>query len=86
MSKLIKVAVREYTETVRTKAFLIGILIAPIFMFGGILGMTLLKDHVDVTDKKIAIIDHSGIVAPALAKAAEKRNELEVKDPKTGEK
>ncbi len=46
----------------------------------------LLKDKVDINDKKIAIIDHSGIMADTLVKTAEYRNTHEIYDPETGEK
>ena len=51
MQKTFKIALREYNESVRSKAFFIGIIIAPFFMFGSLLAFTLFKDHVDVTDK-----------------------------------
>ncbi|MCP5106945.1 MAG: ABC transporter permease, partial [bacterium] len=66
MRKTLYVAAREYMETVRTKAFIIGILIAPLLMGGSILAMVLLKGHVDTSDKRVAVVDHSGVVAPAL--------------------
>ncbi len=46
----------------------------------------LLKDKVDINDKKIAIIDHSGIMADTLVKTAEYRNKQEIYDPETGDK
>ena len=86
MRKTLFVAAREYNETVRTKAFLIGILIAPVLMCGSILAMLLLEDHVDTTDKTVAVVDHSGVVAPALVKAAKTRNKEDIYDKDTGKK
>jgi ABC-2 type transport system permease protein len=86
MSKVLKVAKREYQASVRTKGFLIGLLLAPILMSGGIIAMVLFEDHVDTTDQRIAVIDRSGVVAEGLARAAEERNQAVVYDPETGEK
>ena len=86
MRKTLYVAAREYNETVRTKAFIIGILIAPVLMCGSILAMLLLEDHVDTTDKTVAVVDHSGVVAPALVEAAKTRNKTEIYDKETGNK
>ena len=86
MPKFLRIAIRDYSESVRTKAFLISIVLAPIFMSGGLIGMVLLEDQVDTADKHIALIDHTGQIAPAVIEAAEKRNAEEVHDPETGKK
>jgi ABC-2 type transport system permease protein len=86
MRKALKLARREYKAAVHTKGFLIGLLIAPIFMGGSFLAMVLLKDRVDTTDRTVAIVDRSGIVAEALAEAAEKRNAGDIYDEDTGKK
>lgn len=86
MGKLLTIALREYVAAVRTKGFIIGLILAPLLMGGGFIGMALLKDHVDTTDKTVAILDHSGLIAPAIAKAAAARNASEVHHPTTGKK
>lgn len=86
MRKTLYIAAREYNETVRTKAFIIGILLAPVLMGGSILAMVLLKGHVDTTDKKVAVVDRSGVVAPALVKAATEHNKTQIFEEKTGKK
>jgi ABC-2 type transport system permease protein len=75
-----RIARREYKATVRTKGFIIGLVLAPVLMSGSLIALALLKDRVDTTDKKIAILDRSGVVAQALIEAAERRNEAEVYD------
>jgi ABC-2 type transport system permease protein len=47
--KTLVVAAREYLAAVRTKTFLIGLLIMPIMVGGSILVQILLKDVVDTT-------------------------------------
>lgn len=80
MRKTFHVAVREYNETVRTKAFIIGILIAPVLMCGSILAMLLLEGHVDTRDKTVAVVDHSGVVAHELIKKTKEYNEKGIYD------
>jgi ABC-2 type transport system permease protein len=86
MRKVFIIARREYLAAVRTKGFIIGLVLAPILMSGGFVGMALFKDQVDTTDQRVAILDHSGLIAPALLEAAKVRNAREVTNPKTGKK
>ncbi len=86
MRKIFILTLREYRTSVRTKSFIIGLLLAPVLMGGSMIVFMLLKDKVDINDKRIAIIDHSGIMADTLVKTAEYRNANELTDPETGEK
>lgn len=86
MRKVLLVALRDYSATVRTKGFIVGLLLAPVLLGGGILAVRLLEDHVDTTDRRIAVVDHSGVVAPALLEAAKRRNESEIYEPETQKK
>jgi len=86
MRKALLVALRDYNAAVRTKGFLIGLLFVPI-MFGGVfIVIKLTEGRVDTTDRRIAVVDHTGVVAPALVEAAERRNESELYDQETGKK
>jgi len=85
MRKALRLALREYRAAVRTKGFIIGLLVMPVLMGGSGLAMMLLKDQVDTADQRLAVMDHSGIVAPAIVEAAEERNAHEVYD-ESGEK
>lgn len=85
MSKTLLLAIREYKATVRTKGFILGLVLAPVLMGGGLIAMSLFKDSVDVTDKRIAVVDWSGKVAAALETAAAERNEKATQDG-TGKK
>lgn len=86
MRRLLYLARREYLAAVKTKGFIIGLVLAPLLMGGGALGFALLKGRVDLTDKRIAIVDRSGIVAKALIQAAQERDTRAVHDPTTGRK
>ncbi|MCK4415178.1 MAG: ABC transporter permease [Candidatus Eisenbacteria sp.] len=84
MRKVFKLAQREYLAAVRTKGFIIALVVVPIMMSGSGLAMALLKDRMDTDDKRIAILDRSGIVAQALIQAAELRNAEVAYDQETG--
>lgn len=86
MRKALRLARREYIASVHTKGFIIGLLIAPLLMGGSLIAMLLLKDRVDTTDKTVALVDRSGLIAEALVEAAEKRNANEIFDQETGNK
>jgi len=86
MRKTLRLAQREYLAAVKTKAFIIGLILAPILMSGGLLAIALLRNQVDTKDKKVAVVDRSGAIVPALAEAAKARNAKEVFDAKTGKK
>ncbi|MGA3019354.1 MAG: ABC transporter permease [Bryobacteraceae bacterium] len=81
--KVLTIAKRDYIATVRTKAFVFGLVVAPILFGGGSIGMSLLKGKPDLKDRRVAIIDHTGVVADALVSAAREKNDRELSDPKT---
>lgn len=86
MSKTLRIVAREYKASVKTKGFIIGLIIAPLFMGGSLIAFALLKDRVDVTDKKVAVVDRTGQIASHLLNAAKERNEKEVFDGEKGKK
>jgi len=85
MHKALRVAAREYQATVKTKGFIIGLVLAPVVMGGSGIAMALLEDRVDIKDKSIAVVDRSGLLAEALLSASEDRNTSSVFDAETGE-
>ena len=74
MRKTLVVAVREYQAAVRTKAFIISMVLMPILMSGGVIMPKLLEDKVDTSDKRIAIVDQTGQLFDAVAEAVQIRN------------
>jgi len=85
MRKIFILARREYRTAVRTKSFIIGLVLAPVFMGGSLIAFALLKDKVDLTEKHIAVIDHSGIMSDYLLQAVEERNKTEIFNQEKGE-
>jgi len=86
MHRALRFALREYIAAVKTKGFIIGLVLAPIMMSGGAIAFFLLKDRVDTTDKTVVVIDRSGVLAPAILEAAEERNARDLYDEATREK
>ncbi|MBL8900135.1 MAG: ABC transporter permease [Planctomycetes bacterium] len=86
MSKIWTVAIAEYVLAVKTKAFVISVILMPILMGGMIALKPLLENNRDISDQKIAVVDRSGgeLVA-ALATAAEKRNAEGIREKSSGE-
>ncbi len=78
MRKVLLIARREYLATVRTKGFLIGLVIAPVFMGLGLIMVALSEKAVDLSDKKIAVLDHTGRIGSVLVEAAQERNQREI--------
>ncbi len=86
MRKTLLIAARDYNASVRTKGFIIGLVILPFLLGGSIIIFKLMEGRVDTRDRRIAVIDRTGVVAPALVEAAERRNESDIYDQETGRK
>lgn len=74
MNKTLIIAKREYKAAVRTKAFIVSLILLPIFMGGGLLVFTLMKDRVDINNKKIIVLDYSQNLGDYLKLTAENWN------------
>ena len=86
MRRAFAIGRREFLAAVKTKGFIIGLLVAPVMMCGGIIAAVALRGQVDVTDKRIAVVDRAGGLATALVTAAEARTRTEVVEAKSGKK
>jgi ABC-2 type transport system permease protein len=86
MRKTLTVAAREYNATVRTKAFIVSLVLMPVMMGGSILVQFALKDQVDTKERRFAVIDRTegGTLYDALEARAKLRNDKEIFDPETG--
>ena len=78
MRKIMVVAVREYQAAVKTKAFVITLVAMPMLMGGSIVAQIFLKDQVDTRDRKIALVEDSGLMFGAVAEAAREWNESKI--------
>jgi ABC-2 type transport system permease protein len=83
LQRILLIARRDYLATIRTKAFIIGLVVAPILFGGGFLGIALIQSKPDIKERRIAIIDGSGMVATAVIQAAQEQNAKELFDKTT---
>lgn len=70
MRKVLTVAWREFLATIRTKAFILSVIVMPTVVVGGIFGtqwVQKLAESEQVPDRRIAIIDRTDAVHPELA-------------------
>lgn len=74
IGKILAVARAEYMTAVRSKAFLVGVLLMPLMMGGSIVAQIYLKDQVDVTERTVAVVDPTGELYPVLEAAVAQRN------------
>lgn len=86
MRKILVIAKREYVASVRTKAFIISLVLMPIFFGGGIVAQKLLDGRVNKETQRFVVADETGKLMPALLAATEERNKNETVDPSTGVK
>jgi len=75
MSKVLTVIRKEYLERVRSKAFLIGTVLGPLFMGALILGPTLLANAAGDQDRTVAVIDLTDAALEPLAAALHERED-----------
>src|SRR5262245_2062207 len=59
MRKMLVIALREYHAAVRTRSFVVGLLIMPILMGGSLVVQRLLRDFRDTREKKFAVLDRT---------------------------
>jgi ABC-2 type transport system permease protein len=81
--RILLIAKRDYLATIRTKAFIIGLVVAPLLFGGGFLGVALMQSKPDIKERRIAIIDGTGVVAPAVIQAAQEKNAKDLFDETT---
>ena len=74
MNKILIVAQSEFSTLVRSKAFIISVILMPIVMGGSIFLVRATKDTVDVKDRTFAYIDHSGVIGLPIEEVAKATN------------
>jgi ABC-type Na+ efflux pump permease subunit len=74
MRKTWIVARSEYIRAVRTKAFIIGVLLMPVLMGAGGIMIMLEKAVSDVEDRHFAVVDRTGELEELIRESAETRN------------
>ena len=73
-NKTLIVALSEFNTLTRSKAFLVGILLMPVFMMIALGVQKFTRNATDVNDRRFVIVDRTGVLYPAVAAAAEEWN------------
>ncbi len=74
MSRILIVARSEFLTLVRTKAFIIGILMMPVIVGLSIVFQIFAATHTDTADHTLAVVDRTGALYDDLATAADEHN------------
>ena len=73
-NKTLIVALSEFTTLTRSKAFLVGIVLMPVFMAIALGVQKITRNSTDIKDRRFVVIDRTGVLYPALAAAADDWN------------
>lgn len=84
MRRILLVAKRDYLAAIRSKPFLFGLIVAPILFGSGFIGVALMKAKPDIQERRIALIDRTGVSARWIVAAAREKNSLDLFDKVTG--
>ncbi len=80
LRKIRVVASTEFSSAIRTRSFVVGILLLPVITAGSIVLQLFVAKRVDTRERTIAVIDGTAALAPALETAAAAYN-LQTVDP-----
>jgi ABC-2 type transport system permease protein len=78
LDKILAVGRAEYLQAVRSKAFLIGLLLMPLMFGGSLLAQIFLEDQVDLTARTCAVVDPTGELWHVIEEQARLRNEEQI--------
>ena len=74
VQKVYIIATTEFGSAIRTKSFLIGLLLLPVIMGASILLQKMAAERVDTRPRRFAVLDRTGRIEPAVRAAAEAYN------------
>lgn len=79
LRKILLIAKRDYVAIVMRKAFLIGLVAAPLLFGGAFLGIGVMRVTQGNSERRIAIIDHTGVAGNAVIEAARAKSAEDAK-------
>lgn len=80
MSRVLTIAKSEFTTLVKTKAFIIGIVLMPVLMAAFFFFMSYVEGQIDNERRPFVVIDHTGVLYDAVVASAQEHNAETVKD------
>jgi len=84
MRKILIVAKRDFLAAIRTKGFLVSLILPPLIVGASYVPVILETKHHDTHDKTIAIVDRTGLASGAVIDALGKQNGRDLYDKTTG--
>src|SRR5689334_17325906 len=73
-NKALIVAISEFTTLVRSKAFVVGLLMMPLFSAVAFGVQKFTRDATDIRDRRFVVVDRSGVLYAPLKAAADEWN------------
>jgi ABC-2 type transport system permease protein len=74
LRRVLLIAKRDYLQTVRSKAYLVGLILLPLLFGGGFLVLPFANRGNNTKNMRVVIVDRTGIAASAVIQAAEESN------------
>ncbi|HTC33769.1 MAG TPA: ABC transporter permease [Bryobacteraceae bacterium] len=74
MNKILLVAKRDYLQMVRSKAYVLGLILLPLLFGGGFLAVVLSSKSNVAHQQRVAVIDRTGVSAAAIIQAGQQAN------------
>lgn len=78
MHRILLVAKRDFLAAIRSKPFLFGLFLAPILFGSGFIGLAVSKAKPDIAERRIAVLDHTGVASGAVCSAILDKNSKEL--------
>jgi ABC-2 type transport system permease protein len=73
LSRILLIAKRDYLQTVRSKAYLVGLVLLPVIFGGGFLFVAL-ASRGNLKDQRVVVIDRTGVSAATVIQAGQEAN------------
>jgi ABC-type Na+ efflux pump permease subunit len=73
-SKALIVAISEFTTLVRSKAFIVGLLMMPVFSLVAVGVQKFTRDATDIKDRRFVVVDRTGVLYAPIKGAADEWN------------
>jgi ABC-2 type transport system permease protein len=84
LRKILLIAKRDYLASIRTKAFLFGLVTAPLLFASTFVGVAVMKGKPDIKERRIAIVDRTGVAAAVIVETAQRSNRESLYDKTNG--
>lgn len=84
MYRIFLVARRDFLAAIRSKPFLIGLVVAPLLFGSGFIALAVNKAKPDIAERRIALLDRTGLAASEVIAAAAEKNSRQMFDKLTG--